>query len=262
MQSHKVEVGVNTTGEKNGKLSDAKETTIDLTAFGNFEAAEAMCSKIIRLLKDHLLECWIEPSLNDVENTINGEVLGLDVLNDPKRSHCSQCDKEDHRAGSKEMRWCSGCYAVRYCSLTCQRAAWKPKSAVGHKYECGPGLTLQSWREHYYAACRMFNISFRMLLANITVSRAPLSSKFPDRLKYRAWKARVTCEEIGAMMARESIRIISNRLGNVRITSFCVHPDCTSQHCKDARKKFEDKGMKVTLSEVSYRDRLFKSKGW
>ncbi|KAL5615596.1 hypothetical protein BROUX41_005635 [Berkeleyomyces rouxiae] len=48
-------------------------------------------------------------------------------------TQCSYCLRAD-----RPIRLCTGCRALSYCSVDCQRAAWKPASAggAGHKKEC------------------------------------------------------------------------------------------------------------------------------
>jgi hypothetical protein len=233
-----------------GRVETVSSDELDLRAFGNAPTAEAIALKIIHRLKDYLMKEWYNPLADDEK--LDSALLGLDRLKDPKRSACAQCGKEDNRSGSVEMRWCGGCYALRYCSKECQRKAWK----AGHNKQCSDDLKLLSWREHYYAACRMFNMAFRMMLANVRAKQDPLESRYHTRQKYRAWAARLVCEEIGAMVARESARVIYDRIGESRLTRFCLAVDCTSPSCIEARKKFEDKGMKVQLG-FSYRKQIF-----
>ncbi|KKF93732.1 SET domain and MYND-type zinc finger protein 6 [Ceratocystis platani] len=48
-------------------------------------------------------------------------------------SQCSHCLRSDC-----ELRLCTGCRAVSYCNVNCQRGAWKPMASGGggHKHEC------------------------------------------------------------------------------------------------------------------------------
>ena len=52
----------------------------------------------------------------------------------PSFNTCSNCGKSD-RDGKTQLRWCTKCNSVRYCSQECQRADWT-KEKGGHKQMC------------------------------------------------------------------------------------------------------------------------------
>ena len=52
----------------------------------------------------------------------------------PSFGTCSNCGKSD-RDGKTQLRWCTKCNSVRYCSKECQRADWT-KEKGGHKQMC------------------------------------------------------------------------------------------------------------------------------
>ena len=52
----------------------------------------------------------------------------------PSFGTCSNCGKSD-RDDKTQLRWCTKCNSVRYCSQECQRADWT-KEKGGHKQMC------------------------------------------------------------------------------------------------------------------------------
>lgn len=205
--------------------------------FGSREASTTIVKSLIEVCKKQLTDSWCQ-SLED-----GAQLMGLDLLTTPPRSRCLGCGKADDTSGSIFLRWCGGCYAVRYCSRDCQRKEWR----AGHKHDCGPGKRLASFAEFEFAAVRTFNDTFRLLIANLTPARYPLSVKYPERAKFRGWACRLLCEQIGALTASEAVDVLIERVGRSKIIKFCVNPACRNPDCLHNRKLYEDKGFNVKL---------------
>ena len=216
---------------------DEAYTAFGEGVLGSREAATVIVKRIIEVCKTQLTDTWCE-GLQD-----GASLMGLDLLTTPPRSHCANCGFEDDSSGSQQLRWCGRCFAVRYCSRDCQRVDWK----AGHKQDCGPGKRLQSMAEFEYAAVRMFNDTFRLLIANLTPARYPLAFRYPERLKFRGWMCRVLCEKLGAITASESVDVLLEKVGRSKIIQFCVNPACFNLDCLRNRALFEAKGFSVQL---------------
>jgi hypothetical protein len=66
------------------------------------------------------------------ENKQNGANDQEDDINDSEPTDALECNHCSKPGKAKELKLCSRCMTVRYCSTDCQRAAWK----AGHKTAC------------------------------------------------------------------------------------------------------------------------------
>jgi hypothetical protein len=223
-------------------MDDLAGGTMDCAVFGSPVAAALIVKNLINACKKQLLSgSWSE----DLDKGV--KLLGMDKLPLPPRSQCIKCGHHDDRSGSHELRWCGGCFAVRYCSKQCQKDDRKD-----HKGVCGPGMRTGTMSEYEYACLRMFNETFRLLMTDVTPRRWPLLYIHRQRMKFRSWQCRIVCEQIGAVCAREYVDILVTKIGADKIYKFCVAPSCTSEQCLARRKEFEKRGYKIELGPRAF----------
>lgn len=190
--------------------------------------------------------------------------FGVNLLDHlvPERSTCVLCGAVDNSSGSHKIKWCGGCFSVRYCSKTCQRSHRRV-----HKPVCNTDAALYSWKEMQYATVRMFVIAFKMLLLNVEPKRHPLTYFRTDKIKgtqteksaylrFRAWAQRCVGENIGSASAQEAYNEVQRKFPN-GIVTYCVDRNCKDPKCLSKRKEFMNSGDRIRLDKM-YADEVAK----
>lgn len=193
---------------------------------------------LVKFVQQHLYKNWLDklasPETDAKTDAAWEHTLALEFLPELKRGPCSHASCNH---STDKRLWCTGCYAVCYCSAECQRTDRRR-----HKSSCNADLKLQEWDEYKFAAVRTFNHCFKFLMANIGIKGEPMACK-DKRMVYRGWRNRVLCEKIGAYMASEAIKIVMKEMGFKKLLRFCVSETCEHSACQSARQHFRDKGM-------------------